>query len=100
MVAEYSSGPFARRARQRAASTSNAVESAPPDTASRTRPECGNSEKRPSASRSEIAAPLSAAGALLFTLDALLHAQGSAGILAGDLPKRGAGGLLLAESGE
>src|SRR5579862_3425728 len=80
---------------QRAASTSSAVESAPPDTAS-TRP--GKSSRpRNSAFASQSPTLPSAVGTFLFPLDALLHAHRGARIFAQHLAQRGAGRCLFAE---
>src|SRR5215475_2842615 len=92
-----SSGPRAKRRRQRCASTMRAVESAPPETARMMRPERGNDANSPAISRCEIAAAASAMDTLLFPLDRLPDAQGGAGIFAADLRQRAGGGILLAE---
>src|SRR5215467_810219 len=95
-----SAGPFLSAARQRAASTSSAVESGPPETA-RTR---AGAERKSSnsvlASAAETGAASSAADTFLFPVDALLHADRCARIFARDFTERGAGGLLLAHGGK
>src|SRR6202035_2940821 len=84
-----------RRFAQRAASTKSAVESGPPDTAS-TRP---GKSSRPRNSAFASASPTlpSAAGTLLFPVDALLHAHRGARIFAQHLAERSAGRLLFAK---
>src|SRR5580700_5283405 len=95
MVTAMSFGARLSRFAQRAASTSSAVESGPPDTAS-TRP--GKSSRpRNSALASPSATLPSAVGTLLFPIDALLHAQRGARIFAQHLAERGTGGFFLAE---
>src|SRR5690348_5108403 len=95
-----SAGPFLSAARQRAANTISAVESGPPETA-RTR---AAAERRSSnsvlASAAETGVASSAVDTLLFTVDALLHADRCPWIFARDLGKRGAGRLLLTHRGE
>src|SRR6266404_5892837 len=94
-----SAGPRLRPARQRAASTSSAVESGPPETA-RTRT---GAVLRPAnsvfASATETGAA-SAADTLLFPINALLHAHRRARIFARDLGERRAGRFLLAQGRE
>src|ERR1700722_13260252 len=95
MVTAISFGARLSRFAQRAASTSSAVESGPPDTAS-TRP--GKSSRpRNSAFASPSATAASAVGTLLFPVDALLHAQRGARIFAQHFAERGAGRFLFAE---
>src|SRR6266508_2261923 len=97
-VTATSFGPRFNRARQRAASQSSAVESGPPETA-RTMAALG-ARSANSAAASADRTGRSAAGTLLFPLDALLHGRRQAGILAPDLDEGGAGGLLLLERRE
>src|SRR5580693_5366488 len=98
MVTATSFGARLSRFAQRAASTSSAVESGPPETAS-TRP--GKSSRpRNSAFASPSATAASAVGTLLFPIDALLHAHRGARVFAQYLAQRGAGGFLLAERRE
>src|SRR5947207_2677928 len=92
-----SAGPFLRPARQRAASESSAVESGPPETASRMRRKSEKSEKSAESSRSAIAAPLSAADTLLFRLNRCLHLRRGLRIFLQHGAERGAGRVLLAE---
>src|ERR1700730_14831455 len=77
-----------------------ALESGPPETASRR----AGADRRPAnsvfASTAETGAARSAAGTLLFPVDALLHAERRTGIFAQHLSERRAGGLLLAEHRE
>src|SRR5580698_1742544 len=95
MVTAMSFGARLSRFAQRAASTSSAVESGPPDTAS-TRP--GKSSRpRNSAFASPSATAASAVGTLLFPIDALLHAQRGARIFAQHLAQRSAGCFLFTE---
>src|SRR5580698_9652917 len=95
MVTAMSFGARLSRFAQRAASTSSAVESGPPDTAS-TRP--GKSSRpRNSAFASPSATAASAVGTLLFPIDALLHAQRGARIFAQHLAQRSTGCFLFAE---
>src|SRR5690242_2368493 len=96
MVTATSLGPFLKRFAQRAASTSSAVESGPPETA-RIRPrEFCRPANNAFASSSRSA--WSAVRALLFTIDALLHAERSARIFAQHLAERGACRFLVAQS--
>src|SRR6266498_3199180 len=73
-----------RAARQRAARNKSAVESGPPETASITLASRSISANSLAASRAEIGAA-SAAGTLLFPLDALFEDHRGAGIFASDL---------------
>src|SRR5262245_6446617 len=91
-------GPRLRAPRQRAANTSSAVESAPPETASTSVEASANGSNSAFASAAETAS--SAADTLLFSLDPLLHARRGARKFAQHLPERRAGCLLLAEHGE
>src|SRR5262245_17789345 len=91
-------GPRLRAPRQRAANTSSAVESAPPETASTSVEASANGSNSAFASAAETAS--SAAGTLLFSLDPLLHARRGARKFAQHLAERRAGRLLLAEHGE
>src|SRR5262245_63790642 len=93
-------GPCLSAARQRAASTSSAVESGPPDTAITRAPAERRSSNRVLASAAETGSASSAADTLLFPVDALLHADRRARIFAQDLAERCTGGLLLAHGGE
>src|ERR1700722_8270268 len=80
---------------QRAASTSSAVESGPPDTAS-TRP--GKSSRPRNSAFASLSPTLpSAVGTLLFPVDALLHTHRGARIFAQHLTQRSTGGFLFAE---
>src|SRR5262245_4347096 len=81
---------------------SSAVESGPPDTASMRTLYCARSAKSAAASVGETGgwAGGSAAGTLLFPLDALLQARRGAGIFASELAEGGAGRLLLLERRE
>src|SRR5689334_1792797 len=81
---------------QRAASTSSAVESGPPETARMRPDEFSRPENNAFASSSRTAS--SAVRALLFTVDALLHAQRSARIFPQYLAERGAGRFFFAQS--
>src|ERR1700719_2368859 len=95
MVTAMSFGARLSRFAQRAASTSSAVESGPPDTAS-TRP--GKSSRpRNSAFASPSPTLPSAVGTLLFPVDALLHAHRGARIFAQHLAQRSTGGFFFAE---
>src|SRR5882757_8329112 len=99
MVTANSAGPFLVAARQRAARTSSAVESGPPETARMMTGE----ELRPANSAFASAAETGAASAadtLLFPVDALLHADRRARIFAQDLAERRTGRFLLAERRE
>src|SRR5579872_4104145 len=100
MVAATSFGPCPSAPRQRAARTMRAVESGPPETASRS----VLSEFRPAnsvfVSATETGAGRSAAVTLLFSVDTLFHGQRRARIFAQDLAERGASGLLLAQESE
>src|SRR5262245_58147106 len=91
-------GPRLRAPRQRAANTSSAVESAPPETASTSVEASANGSNSAFASAAEIAS--SASGPLLFSLGPLLHARRGARKFAQHFPERRAGCLLLAEHGE
>src|SRR5262245_34592645 len=91
-------GPRLRARRQRAANTSSAVESAPPEMASTSVEASANGSNSAFASAAETAS--SAAGTLLFSLDPLLHARRGARKFAQHLAERRAGCLLLAEHGE
>src|SRR6202047_474423 len=95
-----SCGPFLSAARQRAASTIRAVESGPPETASRSAGADLSPANSVLASVAETGAPCSAADTLLFPVDALLHAERRAGIFAQHLSERRAGRLLLAQHRE
>src|ERR1700751_4679104 len=96
MVTATSFGARLIRFAQRAASTSSAVESGPPDTA-RTRPrEFSRPENKAFASSSRSAR--SAVRALLFTVDALLHTERSARIFPQPLAERGACRFFFAQS--
>src|ERR1700675_1379332 len=98
MVTAMSFGACLSCFAQRATSTSSAMESGPPDTAS-TRP--GKSSRpRNSAFASPLATAASAVGTLLFPVDALLHAHRGARIFAQPLAERGAGRFLFAERRE
>src|SRR6266516_8015666 len=77
-------GPRLRAARQRAARNKSAVESGPPETARITLASRLISANSLAASRAEIGAA-SAAGTLLFPLDALFEDHRGAGIFASDL---------------
>src|SRR5215472_14991231 len=95
IVIATSFGARLSRFAQRAASTSSAVESGPPETA-RMRPrEFSRPENNAFASSSRRA--WSAVGAFLFTVDALLHAERSARIFPQHLAKRGACGFFFAQ---
>src|ERR1700719_1129057 len=95
MVTAMSFGARLSRFAQRAASTSSAVESGPPDTAS-TRP--GKSSRpRNSAFASPSPTLPSAVGTLLFPVDALLHAHRGARIFAQHFAQRSTGGFLFAK---
>src|SRR5580704_2694703 len=100
MVTATSRGPFLRAARQRAARTMRAVESGPPDTASRSAGADLSPANSVLASAAETGAAASAADTLLFPIDTLLHAERRAGIFAQHLSERRAGGFLLAQHGE
>src|SRR6516164_10015653 len=80
---------------QRAASTSNAVESAPPETA-RMRPREFSSPKN-NAPASSSRRAWSAVRALLLTVDALLHVERSARIFPQHLAERGASRFFFAQ---
>src|ERR1700751_4729556 len=96
MVTATSFGARLIRFAQRAAIRSSAVESGPPETA-RTRPrESSRPENKASASSSRSAR--SAVRALLFTVDALLHAERSARIFAQHFAERGACRFFFAQS--
>src|ERR1700741_3909584 len=98
MVTAISFGARLSRFAQRAASTSSAVESGPPDTAS-TRP--GKSSRpRNSVFASPSPTLPSAVGTLLFPVDALLHAHRGARIFAQHLAQRSTGGFLFTERRE
>src|SRR6185312_13124239 len=99
MVTARSPGPSLRAARQRAASSSSAVESGPPETASTSAGNLARSEKSAFASAAETGA-VSAVRTLLFLGDAALHVGGGLRIFAADLGERGAGGFLLVHGGE
>ena len=96
MVTARSFGPLVSAARQRAASTINAVESGPPETASTN----ADAELRPSnsdcASAAEIGAS-SAADALLLTFDALPDRDFGTRVLALHFGERRTGGFTLAQ---
>src|SRR5581483_10875593 len=94
MVTAVSFGPCLSRFAQRAASTSSAVESGPPDTASSNPRRFSRPRNSPLASASVTA---SAAGTLLFPLDALFHAERGAWIFAQDFAERSTRGFLLVE---
>src|SRR6202034_3670544 len=89
---------FFSRFAQRAAMMSNAVESDPPETASRSprRPSRPSNSALASSSRTAS----STVGTLLFPVHALPHVSRSARIFAQHLAKRGTGRFLLAQSGE
>src|SRR6185437_14427890 len=87
-------GPRLRDLRQRAASTSSAVESGPPDTA-RIRAECDDAKPKSNSASAAKTAPVSAVDTLLFPLDALPDACGRARIFAADLGERRARHFLL-----
>src|SRR5580692_2862882 len=93
-------GPFASAARQRAARTMRAVESGPPETASRSAGADRRSANSVLASAAETGAGGSAADTLLFPVDALLYAERRARIFAQHLSERRAGRLLLAQHRE
>src|SRR5882724_9362666 len=99
MVTARISGPCASAARHRAAMTSRAVESGPPDTASTTEGTLTRSASSSAASPSATAAA-SAMSTLLFPVDALLHVHRGARILATDFAQSGTSQLLLAERRE
>src|SRR3954447_10087124 len=99
MVTASNRGPLFSAARQRAARTSSAVESGPPETARRRAGAWTRSANSDFASAAETGAA-SAAGTLLFPVDALLHGDGRARIFAQDLAERGTGRFLLAQGGE
>src|SRR5215210_5230598 len=92
-------GPCLRRARQRAASQSSAVESGPPDTARIRTGASDRSANSAAASETETAAS-DAADTLLFPLRGLLHVRGRLGILAGNLTEGRARRLLLVQRRE
>src|SRR5882724_11406084 len=97
MVTARSSGPFLSSARQRAASTSRAEESGPPETASTSE----ETEPRPAnsacASPAETGAASSAVDTLLFPLDALFHVHRGARIFAQDFAERRTSRFLFAQ---
>src|SRR4051812_2075945 len=88
--------PRLRRARQRAASHSSAVESGPPDTARIRTGASDRSVNSAPASATETGAS-DAADTLLSPPGGLLHVRGRLGILAGNLPEGRAGRLLLVQ---
>src|SRR6266487_2189197 len=93
-------GPRFSARRQRAMSSSSAVESGPPETA-RTRAGAWTSGANSAfASAAETGAASSAADTLLFSLDPLLHRRRRAWELAQHFAERCAGRFLLAERGE
>src|ERR1051326_208866 len=94
-----SRGPLRRAARQRAARNSSAVESGPPETASTTLANSSRSANSFAVSRADsgAAGAASAAGTLLFPLDALLEGDRGAGIFASDLIECRACRVFLAE---
>src|ERR671930_141596 len=93
-------GPRFSARRQRAMSSSSAVESGPPETA-RMRAGAWTSEANSAfASPAETGAASSAADTLLFSLDPLLHRRRRARGFAHHFAERRAGRLLLAERGE
>src|SRR4051794_32556543 len=95
MVTATSFGPRRSALRQRAAMTSNAVESGPPEMA-RTRIEwLARSANSDWISVAFSAAAPSALNTLLLALDALLHRGGRLRILAVDFSECGAGHFLL-----
>src|SRR4051812_6762591 len=101
MVTAMSAGPCRRAARQSAASTMSAVESGPPETARMSAGATPSPSNKILASAAETGAAAqdgaaSAAHTLLFPLDALLHDERRARILASDSGERGAGRFLLA----
>src|SRR5262245_10573705 len=93
-------GPRLMRLRQRAASSSSALESGPPETARTSAGADWRPANSVSASLEVIGSVRSAAGTLLGRRHALLHAARGLGIFAADLAERGAGRLALAERGE
>src|SRR3954462_10997897 len=99
MVTASNRGPLFSAARQRAARTSSAVESGPPETARTRAGAWTRSANSDFASAIETGAA-SAAGTLLFPVDALLHGHGGTRIFAQHLAKRSAGRFLLAQSRE
>src|ERR1700674_3980536 len=78
----------------------SAVESGPPETASRRRELAVRSPSSASASDAETGVSSSAFDTLLFPLDALLHGDRGARIFAADLAESGAGRFLLVERGQ
>src|ERR1700722_18392774 len=98
MVTATSFGARLSAFAQRAASSSSAVESGPPETA-RTSP---GKPSRPwnSAFASASRTACSTMDTLLFPVHVLLHARRGARIFAQHLAQRGAGGFLSAKGGE
>src|SRR5262245_15755331 len=99
-VTATSFGPLLRALHQRAASTSSAVESGPPEIARISEAARASGSNSAFASAAETGVASSAARTLLLALDALLHARGCARKFSQDLAERRAGRLLLAERGE
>src|SRR5215207_7572852 len=99
MVTARSGGPLFSAARQRAAKTSNAVESGPPETARTRAGAWTRSANSDFASAVETGAA-SAADTLLFPVDALPHGHGGTRIFAQHLAKRSAGRFLLTQTRE
>src|SRR3954470_771881 len=99
MVTASNRGPLFSAVRQRAASTSSAVESGPPETARTRAGALTKSANRDFASAAETGAA-SAAGTLLFPVDALLHSDRGPRIFSQHFAERGAGGFLLAQGRE
>src|SRR5262245_20166261 len=100
MVTASSLGPLRSARRQRAASSSSAVESGPPETARTRESTRASGANNFFASAREIAEASSATDTLLFSLHSLLHAPRRARILAQRFAKRSAGSLLLSQRGE
>src|SRR5262249_42702126 len=97
-VTATSFGPRFRPRRQRAANSSSAVESGPPETARMRAEVRASGPNSVFASAAETAA--SAADTLLFSLDPLFHARRCAREFALHLAERRAGRLFLAQQGE
>src|SRR5262245_29341669 len=93
-------GPRFSAWRQRAMSSSSAVESGPPETARTRAGAWTRGANSAFASAAETGAASSAADTLLFSLDPLLHRRRRAREFAHHFAERPAGRLLLAERGE
>src|SRR5688572_14971439 len=100
IVTATSAGGLLKAARQRAASSINAVESGPPETARTNAGQEPSAAKRPFASATETGFASSAADAFLLTVDALSDANRGARVLAQDFRERSAGGFLLSQRRE